>query len=77
MLFRKEVDEFNKERKKETDSINKKRNSSIVSLLKKINQTLVEYSKTNELSTVIDKKYVVITKSENDITKQILEILNK
>ena len=36
-----------------------------------------DYSKENNISTTLDKKYVIMTKSENDITEKILEILNK
>ena len=46
-------------------------------LLKKINSILIDYSKENNISTTLDKKYVIMTKSENDITEKILEILNK
>ena len=46
-------------------------------LLKKINSVLVDYSAKNKISTVIDKKYIIISKSTNDITKDILNILNK
>ncbi len=75
--FQKEIENYNTERKKESEDLNKKRNTEILELLKKINSVLVEYSKKNNLSTVIDKKYVIMTKSENDITKKILDILNK
>ncbi len=75
--FTKEVEKYNLDRKNELDKINKKRNQEIVDLLKKINLILVDYSKEKNLSTVMDKKNVIITKSENDITKSILELLNK
>ncbi|MDA9698830.1 OmpH family outer membrane protein [Candidatus Pelagibacter sp.] len=75
--FKKEVESYNLERKKESDKLTKDRNTEIVKLLKEINLILVEYSKKNNLSTVLDKKYVIMTKSENDITKNILEILDK
>ena len=63
---------------KKTENHNKTcENEKIVKLLKRINSILVEYSKENNISTTIDKKYVIMTKSENDITEKILVILDK
>ena len=45
-------------------------------LLEEINKILLEYSTKNSISTVIDKKNIIITKEENDITKAILKILD-
>ena len=56
---------------------NLKKTKAYAELYKEINIILVEYSKVNNISTTFDKKNVVMTKSENDITKKILEILNK
>ena len=74
--FKKEVSNYNLERKKKSDDINKKRNAEIVNLLKEINIVILKYSKENDLTTIIDKKYIIISKSENDITKNILEKLD-
>ena len=76
-VFSNEIKKYNAERKKIFDELNAKRNTQIVNLLKDINSILIEYSKENDISTTIDKKYVIITKSENDITKDILNLLNK
>ena len=48
-----------------------------ICLFKILLQILIDYSKEKNISTVIDKKNVIITRSENDITKDILSILNK
>ena len=57
--------------------MNKKKTNIIASLIKEINEILINYSKEKNISTIIDKKNVIITRSENDITKEILLILNK
>lgn len=75
--FSEEVRKYNKERKEKINKTNNQNNEKIVKLLKKINSILIDYSKNNSISTTLDKKYVIITKSENDITQKILEILNK
>ena len=75
--FRKEVESFNIERNKSTIEINKVRQKKTAKLLDEINMILIEYSSKNSISTIIDKKNVIITKEETDITKDVLKILNK
>ena len=77
LKFRKEVANYENERKKSAQEINNIKVSKIAKLLGEINKILVDYSSKNSISTIIDKKNVIITKQENDITKEILKILNK
>ena len=68
---------YENERKKSAQEMNNIKVSKIAKLLGEINKILVDYSSKNSISTIIDKKNVIITKQENDITKEILKILNK
>ena len=52
------------------------RNNSGKQILKVINDILAEYSAKNKISLIIDKKNIVIGKTELDITKNILDLLN-
>ena len=72
-----EVIKFNSLRKKEMEQSNKKRNDALSKLLKEINQLLIEYSERTKISMMLDKKNVIISKNENDITKEILNLLDK
>mgnify|MGYP001418429339 FL=1 len=54
----------------------KLRNNAANQLLIIINEILAEYSTKNKISLIMEKKNVVIGKSELDITKNILELLN-
>jgi len=74
--FRKEVANYENERKKSAQKINSVKITKITKLLGEINSILVDYSSKNSITTIIDKKNVIITKQENDITKEILKILN-
>ena len=74
--FRKEVTNYENERRKSAQKINNIKVNKIANLLAEINKILVDYSSKNSIGTVIDKKNVIITKQENDITKEILKILN-
>ena len=76
LKFRKEVANYENERRKSAQEINNIKVSKIAKLLGEINKILVDYSSKNSISTIIDKKNVIITKQENDITKEILKILN-
>ena len=75
--LKKEVINSNSLRKKEMEQSNKKRNDALSKLLKEINQLLIEYSKRSKISMMLDKKNVIISKNENDITKEILNLLDK
>ena len=75
--LKKEVINSNSLRKKEMEQSNKKRNDALSKLLKEINQLLIEYSEKTKISMMLDKKNVIISKNENDITKEILNLLDK
>ena len=75
--LKKEVIKSNSLRQKEMEQSNKKRNDALSKLLKEINQLLIEYSERNKISMMLDKKNVIISKNENDITKEILNLLDK
>ena len=77
LKFRKEVANYDNERRKSAKEINEIKIAKIAKFLNEINSILVDYSTKNSISTIIDKKNVIITKQENDITKEILDILNK
>ena len=75
--FQNEVKKYNENKKNETDKLRKFRNESLSKLVTEINSIILDYSKKNNIFMAIDKKYVLLVKSENDITQKILEILNK
>ena len=76
-LLRENLKKYNLERSEKINSLKNKRNSSITTLLKEINPILTEFAKTNEITLIIDKRYIILGKNELDITNQILEILDK
>ena len=45
-------------------------------LLKQINPILTKYSKENEISIILQKKDLIIGKTELDITDEIIKIIN-
>ena len=74
--FRDELKEFEAKKIKTINEINKKRQKELNNFLSLINPLIQEYMEKNSIDIVIDKKNIFIAKSENDITKDILEIVN-
>ena len=73
----KNIKEYNLNKKKIISESNQKKNKAIAELLTKINQLLIEYAEQKKVSFIIDKKNIILTKTENEITNEIFEILNK
>ena len=76
-LLRKEANEYRIKRRDLIDSLTKKRVDAQNKLIKTINPILADYSKKNSISMIIQKKNIIIGKSELEITDDILEILDK
>ena len=57
--------------------INKLRLNAGNKILKIVNEILSKYSKENEISLIIDKKNIIIGKTQLDVTSEILTLLNK
>ncbi len=63
---------INKDLKKINDEFIKKN----IVLKKKIDQLLIEYSKENNIDLIVNKKAIVVSAINMDMTKQILDIIN-
>ena len=68
---------YQTKRKKSFEDMNNKKNNLTNSLLKKIDQILIDYSKNNSIDVVLKKESLIISNSNFDITKNILDIVNK
>ena len=75
--FQKKIKDYNIEKQEKLKKFNIDKTEEYAKLYKHINGVLIEYSKQNNIATTLDRKNVIMTKKENDITKKILEILNK
>ena len=75
--LRKEAKTFEQEKIKTINEINKKRAAELNNFLQRIKPVVEEYMKKNSISMIIDKKNLFMAKSENDITKDILDLVNK
>tara|TARA_B100001109_G_C18661176_1_gene379587 strand:+ start:171 stop:683 length:513 start_codon:yes stop_codon:yes gene_type:complete len=75
--LRKEANNFEQIKIKKINEINKKRATELNNFLQLIKPVIEEYMKENSISMIIDKKNLFMAKSKNDITKDILDLVNK
>jgi outer membrane protein len=76
-LLRQEYKSFKELMNKKNSDLNTLKDSSTKVILKNINDILAEYSTKNSISMIIEKKNIVIGKSDLDVTNEILDLLNK
>ena len=74
--FQKKIEQFNKQKVDLSSKYNKKKDEETLALLQKINPIISDYMEKNQITLIFDKKNIYIAKSELDITKPILEIVN-
>ncbi len=71
------VSKLQKERKDFLENIAKKRSKARTELLKNLNPIMENYMKEKNIKMIIDKKELIVADNKLDITKDIIELLNK
>ena len=69
--------EINKQKKELSNKLKNAKKKEIVQLVNKINPIIEEYMNANSIDIILSKQGVYISKTNHDITKNILEIVNK
>ena len=77
ILLKKEAKNFEQEKIKTINEINKKRATELNKFLQLIKPVVADYMKENSISMIIDKKNLFMAETKNDITKDILDLVNK
>ena len=77
LSFKQEVQEHNVKKSNLIKELNTKRLKATTRLLDNLNPILSDYSNEQSISLVIQKKNIIIGKTELDITEEILKLLNK
>tara|TARA_B100001248_G_C27211799_1_gene376153 strand:+ start:81 stop:599 length:519 start_codon:yes stop_codon:yes gene_type:complete len=75
--LRKDISNYQKDRNKTLNEIGKSRIKATTKLITKLTPILEEYSKKNSIRIIVQKKNIVMGKKEDDITKDILELVNQ
>ena len=71
------IDEYRKKRQKAIEEVTQKRIKASADFAQKIKPILAEYAKNNNIDMVIQKKNIIMGKTDLDITNQILKIVDK
>ncbi len=74
--FKKNVKDYKSSRNKKINDISIMKNNAQKKLIEILTPILAEYSKKNSISYIIPKQNIIIGKTDLDLTKTILEILN-
>jgi len=75
--LRKDISNYQKERNKTSNDIARSRVKASTKLISKLTPILEDYSKKNSIRIIVQKKNIVMGKKEDDITKDILELVNQ
>ena len=75
--LRQEAKNFEETKIKTINEINKKRATELNKFLQLIKPVVETYMKENSISMIIDKKNLFMAETKNDITKDILDLVNK
>ena len=71
-----EINNYNQNRKKIIDDFNKLKIDNTNNFLKLINPILIKFSNDKGISIILQKKNLVVAKTELDITEEIIKIIN-
>ena len=71
-----EIKNYNQNRNKTLADFNKLKIDNTNNLLKLINPILVKFSNDNEISIILQKKDLVVAKTQLDITDEVIKIVN-
>ena len=75
--LRNDISNYQKDRNKALSDIRQSRVKASTNLIKKLAPILEAYSKEKSIRIIIQKKQIVMGNKEDDITKDILELVNK
>ena len=75
--LRLDISKYQKERNNASNDIARTRIKASTNLIKKLTPILESYSKENSIRIIIQKKHIVMGSKEDDITKEILNIVNQ
>ena len=76
-LFQEKVELYNKEKAKIIKTFENKKKKEFDIFFKNLNEIMNVYMKENSISIIIDKKNVVMASIKNDISNDIIKLVNK
>ena len=75
-LLKSKIKEYTKNKKKKIDDLNQLKINNTNKFIEQINEILLKYSKDKSISLILQKKNIIIGKSELDISMDIVKLIN-
>ena len=75
--LRSKAAEYQKQRREKFEKINEKRNKATTEVMGILEPILASYAEQNQISFIIEQKSIVVGKNEFDVTKDIIDELDK
>ena len=75
--LRSDIADYQKDRSKASNEITQTRIKASTNLIKKLTPILESYSKDNSIRIIVQKKHIVMGSKEDDITSDILNLVNQ
>ena len=76
-IFNKEVEKYKSEKNKLLNEFKLLKEKKLDSFLKEVNPIIQEYMRQNKIDIVLEKKQIFIGNNNKDISKDIIELINK
>ena len=77
IILKKKINDFNILKKELSDELNKFKRKEIKLFFEKINPIIEKYMEQNSIALILDKKNIFVARSDYDMTKELLDLINK
>ena len=77
VLLKKKIDDFNILKQELSNELNEFKKKEIKLFFEKINPIIEKYMEQNSIALILDKKNIFVARSDYDMTKELLDLINK
>ena len=77
IILKKKIDDFNILKKELSDELNEFKKKEIKLFFEKINPIIEKYMEQNSIALILDKKNIFVARSDYDMTKELIDLINK
>ena len=77
VVLKKKIDDFNILKNKLSNELNEFKKKEIKLFFEKINPIVEKYMEQNSIALILDKKNIFVARSDYDMTKELLDLINK
>ena len=77
IILKKKINDFNILKKELSDELNEFKKKEIKLFFEKINPIIEKYMEQNSIALILDKKNIFVARSDYDMTKELLDLINK